>query len=259
MPPARLESLVGINVRIIPLPWLLPPSDELAGRAVVVFDVIRAATTIAHALAAGATEVRAFPSLETARAARAAFGGAAVLAGERDCHRPAGFDLGNSPGEMTAASVGGRVVFLTTTNGTRALDVVATAGTAAGDNDPPCYVAALVNATATAARLAGDGRDVVLLCAGSDGQLAEEDLIGAGAVLAGLRRNGALGAVDDPAGAADWFARHERDFPNVFRQTRGARKLSAAGLGADLAYCERLDAVPVVARVHDGMRIRRWG
>ena len=44
-----------------------------------------------------------------------------VLGGERGGKRIDGFDLGNSPSEYTPTAVGGRRVFITTTNGTRAL------------------------------------------------------------------------------------------------------------------------------------------
>ena len=48
-----------------------------------------------------------------------------MLAGERGADPIRGFDLGNSPGEMTAAAVAGRLLVMTTTNGTKALRAVA--------------------------------------------------------------------------------------------------------------------------------------
>src|SRR5262245_43573743 len=107
-----------VNVHL--LPQLAPPGC-LAGGLAVVIDVLRASTTIVHALAAGCTDVR--PCLEVDEARALADGmraGKVVLGGERDGVSLTGFDLGNSPREYTAQSCKDRSVVLTTTNGTRA-------------------------------------------------------------------------------------------------------------------------------------------
>src|SRR3954471_2898523 len=78
------------------LPDLVEPA-ALAGKTVVVIDVLRATTTIVHALAAGASEV--VPCLEVDEARRVATktGNDAILGGERGGLPIPGFDLGNSP------------------------------------------------------------------------------------------------------------------------------------------------------------------
>ena len=108
----------------------LSPADlarqDLAGRTVFVVDVLRATTPISAALHHGATAVipRATPD-EARDTARSIPG--AVLAGERDCLRIPGFDLGNSPQEMRPRTVKDRVVVLCTTNGTGLFAAVSTA------------------------------------------------------------------------------------------------------------------------------------
>ena len=54
-----------VNLDVVLLPRLLEP-HHLAGRTVVVFDVLRATTTMAAALAAGVAEIRVFASLQEA-------------------------------------------------------------------------------------------------------------------------------------------------------------------------------------------------
>ena len=225
------------SVRVVPLPSCLLPG-ELGGRAVAVFDVLRATTTVAAALAAGADEVRVFADVAAVRAAEHV-----VRAGERRCLPVAGFDLGNSPGDFTPARVGGRVVAMSTTNGTRA--ILAAGGAA------ELFAAALVNAAATAEALAATGRDVALLCAGTDGRLAAEDLCGAGHVAADLCRRG-----HELDGDAVALALAERDPIDVLRDSAGGRNVAAAGLSADIDFAARVDAVPVVCRVA-GNIIRR--
>src|SRR5262245_17681938 len=99
--------------------YLLPDLAEpaaLAAKTVVVIDVLRATTTIVHALAAGAREVVPCLEVEEARQVAARLGKVAVLRGERGGVAIAGFDVGNSPAEYTRERVGGKTVVFTTTN-----------------------------------------------------------------------------------------------------------------------------------------------
>src|ERR671934_24199 len=63
----------------------------------IVVDVLRATSTIAQAIAAGYERVLCCAEVEDARRLRTA---GVVLAGERDCVRIPGFDLGNSPADF---------------------------------------------------------------------------------------------------------------------------------------------------------------
>ena len=224
-----------MNVDVVLLPRDLKPG-QLRGRACVVFDVLRATTTMAAALQAGVREIRLFENLESARRAAASASTIAsrLLCGEAQCVAPPGFDLGNSPGQFLAAHRGA-TIFMCTTNGTRAL-------LAAREADV-LLTGAIVNATAVAEKLIATGRDVTLLCAGTNGEVAPEDYIGAGAVIAALPRP----RLND-AGifAANAFDASRNRLPEMLRETAGGRNVLAAGLEADVDFAARLDAVPVV-------------
>ena len=98
------------------------PAD-VQPEAAVVIDVLRATTTIACALSNGAEAVQAFADLETLRATASAWPeDARLLLGERGGAKLDGFDLGNSPVAVTPETVSGKRLFMSTTNGTRALD-----------------------------------------------------------------------------------------------------------------------------------------
>src|SRR5207253_3831472 len=95
---------------------------DLAGRGVVVIDVLRATTSVITALANGAKAViPAATSEEAVRLASNLEKDGVLLAGERKTLKIEGFALGNSPVEMTPAAVAGKTIVLTTTNGTPAL------------------------------------------------------------------------------------------------------------------------------------------
>ena len=106
-----------MNVDVVLLPRDLKPG-QLKGRACVVFDVLRATTTMAAALAGGVRAIHLFDNLEAGRAAASAHRGSRLLCGEAQCVAPPGFDLGNSPGQFLT-SHRGATMFICTTNGTR--------------------------------------------------------------------------------------------------------------------------------------------
>lgn len=116
--------------------------------AVVAIDVIRAFTTSAYALAAGAEAIYLVDSVDEALAF-AATHPTSVAMGEDHGLRPDGFDLANSPVQAAAADLEGRLVVQRTSAGTR--------GAVAARNATRLWCANLVCATATARAVAASG------------------------------------------------------------------------------------------------------
>jgi 2-phosphosulfolactate phosphatase len=239
------------------------PQGAVAGGIAVVIDVLRASTTIITALAHGAAGVRPVLTIEQARelAARNGVGPAMLLGGERGGLRIDGFDLGNSPLEYAPARVAGRRIVITTTNGTAALDVCGAAA--------EVLIGAIVNRTAVASRARELARsqgvaDVHLVCAGTDGQVTEEDLLAAGGILDAASR--LAGSDRDTLDASAMAARAE--FRGVlaaaggadaalaiaaaFATSRGGRNLVDLGMQADLPVAAAIDSLPVVPRLDRG-------
>jgi 2-phosphosulfolactate phosphatase len=217
-------------------------SDDLGGRTVVVFDVLRATTTMMAALAVGVEEIRVFGTTSDAAAAAARHAGARILCGEENCLPPAGFDLGNSPGDFRRELHAGRVIYMSTTNGTRAILAAREART--------ILTGALVNASAVARALGDIGDDVTLLCAGTGGQVAMEDVIGAGAVIAALSHVTSLRVgFDTGLIARRLFDATRGDLRAALTESLGGRNVIAAGLLADIDFATRLDILDVVGFV----------
>jgi 2-phosphosulfolactate phosphatase len=171
------------TLNVYALPEYASP-EELAGGTAVVIDVLRASTTIIHALEAGAREV--IPSLEVADARRIAqefLPGECLLGGERHGERIDGFDLGNSPEDYTPGRVGGKILVCTTTNGTRAMLHARGAGR--------ILIGAFVNVTAIYRHLLGQ-EQIHLLCAGTDGEFSHDDVLLAGMLVERLTRLGGM-------------------------------------------------------------------
>ncbi|HVW36987.1 MAG TPA: 2-phosphosulfolactate phosphatase [Pirellulales bacterium] len=239
---------------------LLTSPEELAGGAVVVIDVLRATTTIIHAIAAGARAV--IPCLEIDEARRAAAGyppGEALLGGERGGLKIEGFDLGNSPEEYNRAAVGGKTVVLTTTNGTRAMMLCRQA--------KRVLVGAFVNASAVARELMLEER-VHLLCAGTEGEITREDVLFAGRVADQLLRTAAteeeteqndpcriarecyLNVVAAARSTADSVpeaaAQEIAVLSQELRHSQGGRNLIGAGLEHDIGVAAQVDRFAIV-------------
>ncbi len=234
------------------LPGLIDPA-RLRGGVAVVFDVLRASTTIVHALAAGAAYVRPFLEAEEALAARASMrGGSVVLGGERGGTRIPGFDLGNSPGEYRSETLRSRAVFFTTTNGTRAL--------LASLEAERVLVGCFNNLSALVRVLVSDGRPVHLVCAGTRGEVSLEDTLGAGAVASGLEASGGPGAQarrvaacgNDATSLAIDAWRSAGPLGAALRRGLGGRDVVALGLDRDIDAAAMIDSHAIVPELDKG-------
>jgi 2-phosphosulfolactate phosphatase len=231
-----------MTLDVVLLPRDLDPA-RLPTRSVVAFDVLRATTTMTAALAAGVREIRVFPDTAAARQAFAGvgLGPRPLLCGEENCLPPAGFDLGNSPG-VFGGEHAERTLFMSTTNGTRAIIAAQTARL--------LLVGALVNRSAVARVLFDAGHDVILLCAGTNGQVAMEDVLGAGAVIDAFSRLGPVQLESDVARmAARVFHASRGDLPETLAQTTGGRNVVNAGLPDDVTFAAQVDRFAAVGRV----------
>ncbi len=219
------------------------PAD-VAGRAVVVIDVLRATTTICAALDHGARAV--IPAADTedaARLAQALDRRDVVLAGERNLDPIPGFQVGNSPAEMTAETVRGRSVVMTTTNGTRAL--------LAAGHGKAVIIAAGVNLTAAGARareLLADHGDLLIICGGREGGFGIDDAYVAGRIVVGAMggSRSRKGLSDAAIAAVDLVRRYGDRIDRVLAISSAGRALSRGGYRDDIAYAASVDRHPVV-------------
>ena len=239
-------------VETVLLPALLTP-EKLRGRAVAVFDVLRATTSMAAALVAGVESIEICPDLASALSAAAACPAPHLTCGEKDAVKPQGFDLGNSPGAFNAAAHRGKKLFMATTNGTRAI--------LAAGNAQWIFTAALVNAKAAAKALMSTGCDITLLCSGTNGAFSMEDLLGAGAVLDALQESADVRLESDAALLALQLFRStpRRQLLTALSETQGGRNVARAKLSEDLVFCSMLNSIDAVGMVKGSPPIvRRW-
>ena len=194
------------------------PSDAVA----VVIDVLRATTTLSVALAHGAGPVLPADSPEHARRLKERHP-QALLCGERDGRRIAGFDLGNSPAEYGPEVVAGRPLVFASTNGSLALLAAAASRRR--------WLGCFATAGAVLEAVAREDR-IVCVCAGKLGRPSLEDTAFAGWLCARLAGRGA--ALDPAARLAARLApRDDFDVRALVEGSSHGRYLR--GLGGEFA------------------------
>jgi 2-phosphosulfolactate phosphatase len=221
------------------------PADSIASAAVVI-DVLRATSTMAWALHNGAEAIQAFANLDQLNAAADAWPQDRCLrAGERGGARLEGFDLGNSPLAVTAETVAGKRIFMSTTNGTRSLDRVGSADL--------LITAALVNRNAAASRLILEQpKTVWVVGSGWEGAYSLEDSLAAGALAAALMNQSGIDLIDLAAND-ELFAAHalwihwQHNPERALRLASHGQRLERLGdHDADFACCAAVDSLVVV-------------
>ena len=210
------------------LPILFEPSNPRGGIAVVI-DILRASTTITHALANGAERMIPCETIEDARTAKTEIGERCLLGGERGGEIIEGFDLGNSPMAYSREAVAGRTVAFTTTNGTRALLRSAAASRV--------LVGSFANLDAVVSLLKSSDEPVHLVCAGTDGFVSTEDSLFAGAVCDQLESAGDFGLNDSGRLALNHWRQSSDSNESLFEAMlagRGGQNVNRLGLIEDI-------------------------
>ena len=215
------------------------PERDLSTTTCVVFDVLRATSSMITALAHGAAEIFPVKTIEEARELRKEMPDA-LLGGERHGERIEGFDLGNNPFEYTALA--GKRIISTTTNGTIALRACERAGRV--------LVGALLNLAALRDELARSRpAEVLLVCAGTFETFALEDAIAAG-LLAGEFPDAEL---TDAAVAAVATARRFASPLDGLLAARNGRALAARGWRDQIEWCAQVSRFGVIGAMDGGI------
>jgi len=217
----------------------------LPGKVVIVLDVLFATTSIAAALAHGATEV--IPTLDgdEARAVAARRpAGSFVLAGEFGAETLPGF-AHPTPLALLDLSLSGRSLIYSTTNGTVAVNKAAGASRV--------YAAAIGNGAAVVEHVVrrAQGETVLLVCSGSADAVNLEDFYGAGHLVSHFTRSGAEWDLSDTALAAQ-ILHDGGNALDCLSRSRVGRMMLERGLRREVEYAARKDHLSVVPEFRGG-------
>jgi 2-phosphosulfolactate phosphatase len=248
----------SLDVILTPTEYAALGGRDLSATTCVVFDVLRATSTMLQALANGAWAIYPVNDIAEALAWRARSPDV-LLAGERHGLRiqaaqtgGTDFDFGNSPREFTPERVAGRELVMTTTNGTLALRACAGAR--------HVLVASFANLGATADWLGRHASEnLLLICAGTGAQAAYEDTLGAGALADRLwSLAGAAGIGDAAQIARQLYRTSQGDLVAAIQHAaNGRRLLGIPDLADDVSLCLAPDRFDFIAQMGTDGAVRR--
>ncbi len=232
------------------------PESYLKDKIAVTIDVLRACTTLAYAFLHGAAGAVPASEVEEATKLLASLDRkSTLLCGERNGHKIKGFDLGNSPLEYTEESVGGKTLIMASSNGTPAMRRAS-----AAKMQLLCSfvnVGLVAEAVVNAARSGGSDDCVAVVCSGRMGRMALEDAVCGGMLIDLLEGEGLVdmpeGANDAAAASRDLYLKHAGSLAEMVEGCSHGRYLASIGFGPDLRVCSRVDSVPVLPAVTDGV------
>lgn len=220
------------------------PTDTVPDCAIAV-DVLRATTTMATVLAAGGEAVQVFSDLEQLKQVSEKWSPEKRLrAGERGGAKVAGFDMGNSPLDCTSERVQGRRLFISTTNGTRALQRI--------QNSPVVLAAALINRAAVVQYVLKQQSETVwIVGSGWEGSYSLEDTACAGAIAYSILKQTNipledLAGNDEVIGAIALYQAWQDQLLAMLHQASHGKRLMRLNCHEDLKYCAQLDILDVV-------------
>lgn len=263
-----MENKQPLRIDVALLPQNAQHFSLESGLAVVI-DTLRFTTSAITALANGAGWVQTCTTVTEALEQRGT-DRALLLCGERGGTKIPDFDLGNSPREYRSAAIEGRCLLFSTTNGTLAVDVAHKSKVA------QIVLGALVNRNAIAQHavdflsaipcpVSADPHHtraaVTFICAGTDGLVAGEDVLTAGAILDAIHDKwisthgeSASYIFSDSAAIARALWKSVISSTSLgstlsdrivafFHQMRGGAKLVELGFAADLADAAAIDSL----------------
>ena len=206
---------------------------------VVVLDVLRATSAICTAMEHGVKEIIPVASVEEARQLQSE---GYLAAAERGGQIVEGFDMGNSPFSYMDPALKGKSVVLTTTNGTKAINM-------AKDKET-VVIGSLNNLDSLCNWLIRQRRDILVLGSGWKDKFNLEDTICAGAIADKCLKSGRFFADEDSTVAAKFIYRSARD--NMFAFLKASshrRRLRKLNLNEDVKYCltpNNCSAIPIL-------------
>jgi 2-phosphosulfolactate phosphatase len=245
-------------------PFFPETENQFKDSIVVMIDVFRASTSICAALYNGAKEV--IPSSTTEKAVKiysSLSREVRFLGGERNGVKPNGFDAGNSPDEYAEEKVKDKTVIISTTNGTQIFGKARDAAIR--------IIGGFVNITRALDYLNENYLDdenlnkdikITFLCAGTNGRLAYEDTLCAGAFINSLKqKHGAMELTDTADAAKNLYNLHSVDLTNFLMQREHAVFLRNIGFEKDIDTALDFNLYPVVPvvsgnaiRIHEKMK-----
>ncbi len=216
-------------------PYLFPLYKE-EFEIIVVIDVLRATSAICAAFHYGVKEIIPVSTVEEAiEYQKKGF----LVGAERGGNIVEGFNFGNSPYAYMVPEVMNQTVVLTTTNGTKAINLAKESG--------QVVIGALSNLDVLQSFLEKQNKNILLLCSGWQNKFNLEDTICAGAICDYLLGTNKFHSVEDASIASKFLFLSAKDnILGYLKASSHRRRLKNLNLNIDIKYCLNPNQAPVI-------------
>lgn len=223
------------------------PSDihekNLSETVCIVLDIFRATSVIVTAMAHGCQHIIPVLTIEEARRLAGEIG-PVLLAGERQSIKINGFDCGNSPYEFSKDRVQAQKIIMTTTNGTTAINSTKGAYRT--------LIGSFLNANAVYKEAQELGKDILIVCAGTDRLFSLEDALCAGLLVHRFIGAEHVSMTDSARGALLMYTTAKEAIGEIVSHSRNGKRLYDLDLKTDVDYCLQTDILDIVPKYSEG-------
>jgi len=194
---------------------------------VVVVDLLRATTVISTAFNFGVKEIIPVSSLEIAKTFlnRKDF----IVAAERNAMPIKGFDYGNSPFQYMNNDILDKTLVLTTTNGTKAINIA---------SSYEVITSCFINIDAVEEFLLNSNKDILILCSGWKGVFNLEDTIFSGCLANKLISSKKFNVnCDSTLASLNLYEQAKHDYFSFLANSAHRKRLKFLNIEKDTEFC----------------------
>ncbi len=204
---------------------------------VVVVDILRATSAICTALDLGVKSIIPVSTIEDALDLKDCDNH--ILAAERNGKVVRGFDIGNSPTDYLNKDFQDKKMVLTTTNGTRAINIA--------KRDHQVVIGSFLNIDALTDYLIDQDKDVIILCAGWKDDFCLEDTIFAGALSQRLAKNEKFFYENDSTiNSIMLYDQSKSDLFGFLSNSQHRKRLAHLGIEDDVKFCLEYNKTSII-------------
>ncbi len=231
------------RIDLLPFPYREVKEDNI----VIVIDVIRATSTITTFLGEGGKMVLVAEEVDEAFALRRKIGSGVYIAGERGGQKIEGFDFDNSPVQIQKEDVSGKVLILTTTNGTKTIKRYSYI--------PYLFMGSFLNLgylSEVVYRLSQrEKRNITIVCAGKEGDLVIDDILCGGAYIDILLQYESFSLTDAAFLSYEYFLMKKKNLYDSLLKTGSGRNILRFGKKEDISFLSNIDRYKVSPYLFD--------
>ena len=238
----EMTTLMKVDIAFLPKDTT---KMDLADTVCIVLDIFRATSSIVTAFANRCNTIIPVYSVEDATHIARQIG-PVLLAGERKSIRIDCFDFGNSPSEFSSDKVKGQTIIMTTTNGTVAIRSTERAHST--------LIGSFLNSKAVCQQAIDQGKDILIVCAGTDGFFSLEDALCAGLLVRLLADQDDMHLTDSARCALLMYeaTKIENKLTQAAVKSRNGKRLYDMNLTDDILYCLQTDKFNIVPHYTEG-------